>query len=713
MTERYKDLGSALVCLLLVARLYKMTADHQTLRHEFSPSGKDLDTVGLLRAAKRIGFKAKSSGIKWRRIRTVPFPAICALKKGGWAVVTMVRVGEGKECNLLVHFPHSGHAETMSIASAMEQLTGEVILLTPRKELQQSRKIKFGFRWFIPALKKYEIQLWEVLLISFAINALGLAMPLFFQTVMDKVLVHRVLSTLTVLGYGIITVLLFEFTLEMLRTYVMTHTTNRIDVQLGSKLFKHMLRLPQSYFEARPVGVTVARAQELEAIRSFLTSSLVMVVLDLLFVFVYLAVMLYYSWDLTLIVLTSLLLYAVISVVVAPILRSNLEEKFRRSAANQAFLVEMVSCISTVKANSVEERMSEAWDERLASYVTISFKTTLLAAIGGNLIQLISKLTTIAILWVGVDLVLSQELTIGQLIAFNMLAGRVSAPVIRLAQMWQDFQQVSVSMERLGDILETPTELKDGLMSDLPSIRGEIEFRDVSFRYPGKETDTLQGISFKIRPGQRIGIIGESGSGKSTLTRLIQKLNVPRTGRILVDGVDLSMATPDWIRRQTGVVLQESRLFNATISKNIAFSEPDASAERIIKAATLAGANEFILEMERGYETQLEEGGSNLSGGQRQRIAIARALIKKPSILIFDEATSALDYETEAVIQANLDEIARNRTMLIVSHRLSVIRDCDLIIVVSKGRIVETGTHEELLRKKDGSYARLHMLQSA
>ena len=711
-SRRDNSLGSGLSCLLLIAKLYNVNADHDALRHEFNPSGLDLDTTSLLRAAIKLDFKAKAGDLNWRRIQTIPFPAICALKEGGWAVMTGLRPNENGQHEFLAHFPQTGDTRPISIEEAKDLLTGEIILLAPRGDSERHRKIKFGFRWFIPALKKYKTQLCEVLVVSLVINILGLAMPLFFQAVMDKVLVHQAWTTLNVLGYAIVLVLLFEFGLEVLRTYTLTHTTNRIDVQLGSQLFRHMLALPQSYFEARPVGLTTARVQELESIRAFLTSSLVTVLLDLLFVFVYLAIMLYYSTELTFLVCASLVVYGLVSAIIAPILRSRLEEKFRRGAANQSFLVEAISGIPTIKASAVEARMEEGWDERLAAYVTTSFKATMIASFGGNLIQIINKLTTVFILWMGVDLVLSRELTIGQLIAFNMLAGRVSAPVVRLAQMWQDFQQVSVSMERLGDILETPTESGDSLMTNLPPIRGDIEFRDVSFRYPGTETNVLRNVSFKIKAGQRIGIVGESGSGKSTLASLIQKSYVPQSGRVLVDSVDLVTAPPEWVRRQTGVVLQENVLFSKTVSENIAFGEPGASADRIIRAAKLAGAHEFILEMEHGYETHIEEGGTNLSGGQRQRIAIARALLREPPMLILDEATSALDYETEALIQANLAEITRDRTTLIVSHRLSVIRDCDQIFFIRKGEIIETGTHEQLLLDKDGAYAKLHRLQN-
>ena len=696
----------------MVAKLFHLPVDLGALMHEFSPSGGDIDKVALLRAAKRLKMKARLAKVRWPRLLAMPFPVIWATREGGWVAVTGARPGAGGEAELLVADPGAGEARVVPLAEARERLSGEVVMLAPRGQSERSRKVKFGFSWFMPALRKYRTHFGEILAVSLVINVLGLAMPLFFQVIMDKILAHGALETMQVLSIGICCVIAFNFLFEFLRTYVLQHTASRIDVQLGAQLFWHMLRLPQTYFEARPVGLTVARAQELESIRAFLTSSVLVALLDCLFIFVYLAVLIYYSGILSLVVLGALAAFVVISATIAPFLRRLLEEKFRRGAANQSFLVESVSGIAAIKAAAVEERMGDAWNERLAAYVTISFKTSLLAALGSNLIQTVNMGMTVAILGFGVGLVLTQELTVGQLIAFNMIAGRVSAPVIRLAQMWQDFQQVSVSLERLGDILETPTELSEGLLTDLPPIRGDIEFQNVCYRYPGREADTLEDISFTVRAGQRIGIVGESGSGKSTLTRLVEKLGVPRSGRILIDDVDLAMASPAWLRRQLGVVLQDDRIFKGTIRDNIALGQPDVAAEKVIAAAQMAGAHDFILETEGGYQTPLEEGGTNLSGGQRQRLAIARALLKDPPVLIFDEATSALDYKSEAIIQRNLAEISRNRTMLIVSHRLSVIRDCDLIIVIHQGRIVEKGDHEQLLAK-DGAYAELLRRQTA
>ncbi|WP_213014495.1 type I secretion system permease/ATPase [Acinetobacter baretiae] len=493
--------------------------------------------------------------------------------------------------------------------------------------------------------------------------------------------------------------------------YIFAHTTSRIDVELGARLFRHLLSLPISYFETRRVGDTVARVRELEQIRNFLTGQALTSVLDFCFSFIFLAVMWYYSGWLTLIVLASLPLYALWSASISPILRTRLNEKFAKNADSQSFLVESVSTISTIKSMAVEPQMTRRWDQQLAAYVAAGFRVTRLATIGQQGIQLIQKLVTVATLWFGAKLVISGDLTVGQLIAFNMLAGQVAAPVIRLAQLWQDFQQVGISVARLGDILNTPTENPTSRMA-LPEIKGHIQFDRISFRYRPDAPEVLREFSLDIRAGEVLGLVGRSGSGKSTITRLVQRLYVPERGRVLIDGNDLALADPSWLRRQIGVVLQENILMNCSIRENIALSDPGMPLERVIRAAQLAGAHEFISELTEGYDTVVGEQGSGLSGGQRQRIAIARALVVNPRILILDEATSALDYESEHAIMKNMRAICQGRTVIIIAHRLSTVRGCHRIVAMDKGQIVEQGSHAELLQKQ-GYYKYLFDLQSS
>jgi subfamily B ATP-binding cassette protein HlyB/CyaB len=528
---------------------------------------------------------------------------------------------------------------------------------------------------------------------------------------MDKVLVHRGLSTLDVIAVGLLVVVVFESLLSALRSYVFAHTTSRIDVELGARLFRHLLQLPLAYFQARRVGDTVARVRELENIRQFLTGNAITLVLDLVFSIVFIAVMLFYSGWLTLVVVVSLPCYAALSFLITPLLRARLHEKFNRGAENQAFLVEAVNGVDTLKAMAVEPQMIRRWENQLAAYVGAGFRTATLGTLAHEGVSLIGKLVTVATMWLGARLVIDGELTVGQLIAFNMLASRVSAPVMRLAQLWTDFQQTGISVQRLGDILNTRSEAPATNRSSLPPLRGSIDLEHIVFRYRPDAPEVLRGISLSIAPGEVIGIVGPSGSGKSTLAKLVQRLYVPERGRVLIDGIDLALADPASLRRQIGVVLQENMLFNRSIRENIALTDPGLPLEAVIAVARLAGAHEFIVELPEAYETLVGEHGATLSGGQRQRIAIARALVGNPRLLIFDEATSALDYESERIIQNNMQTICKGRTVLIIAHRLSAVREATRIVVVERGLIVEQGSHHELLARADGHYARLHRLQ--
>jgi subfamily B ATP-binding cassette protein HlyB/CyaB len=539
-----------------------------------------------------------------------------------------------------------------------------------------------------------------------------LVSPLFFQVVIDKVLVNRSMSTLDVLMIGLVTISVFETILGILRTYVFSHTTNRIDVELGARLFRHLTALPIAYFQARRVGDSVARVRELENIRNFITSSALTLVIDLFFTFVFLGVMAVYSPVLTLLVLATFPLYIGISVLATPIFRRRLAEKFERGAENQAFLVESISGVETYKAMAVEPQMQRRWEEQLAGYVTASFRVLNLGNVASQLVQFVNKLAIAGILYFGARLVINGSLTVGELVAFNMLAARVSAPVLRLAQIWQDFHQARLSIARLGDILNaTPEPIYNSAQTTLPPIRGDIVFEHVSFRYRIDGPTVLHDITFRLPAGQVVGIVGPSGSGKSTLTKLVQRLYVPENGRVSVDGIDLNVVDPAWLRRQIGVVLQENVLFNRSVRENIALADPAIPIDRIIAAAELAGAHDFILELPHGYDTILGERGSSLSGGQRQRIAIARALVTDPRILILDEATSALDYESERIIQHHMVAMAKGRTVIIIAHRLSSVRRADRILTIENGRLMEDGTHDELI-KTGGRYASLYRLQA-
>ncbi len=711
-------LHSALACLKLLLNFHQIAADIDQLKHALGGTAEP-EPLDLVRLAKQLGAQSRLVAVRLDKLDRQPLPAAVRLMDGSYAIV-----GKVDDAQVLVHAPvdelnGTSHSGVMSLEAFARLWLGEganvstkgfVILLTTREALAGSLRA-FDISWFIPALVKYRHLIGQVLLASLFLQLLALISPVLFQVVIDKVLVHRTLSTLQILFIAFAGVSIFEFFIGAGRTWLFSHTTSRIDVELGAKLYKHLLGLPMAYFTARRVGDSVARVRELETIREFLTSSSVTVVIDGLFTVVFLAVMYIYSPTLLLVVLVSLPLYVLILWTLAPVLKRRLDEKFQRGSDNQAFLVETVTNVETAKAMAVEPAFQMRWEKQLAGYVCASFKALQIANWGSEAVQLVSKLTTAVILFVGARQVMDGKLSVGELVAFNMLAGSVSGPVLRLAQLAQSFQQVRIAVDRLGDILNTPTEPQfNAGRTTLPKIRGDILFDGVTFRYHPTAPEVLRDIRLHINAGERIGIVGSSGSGKSTLTRLVQALHTPDSGRVLVDGIDLAQVEPSWLRRQIGVVLQENRLFNRTVKDNIALSDPATSMAAVERAARLAGAHDFILKLEQGYDTIVAEGGMSLSGGQRQRIAIARALLTDPRILILDEATSALDAESEEIIQANLAEIAAGRTVIIIAHRLSAVRSCDRIITMEGGRIIEEGTHDTLLAA-GGRYAGLHARQ--
>ena len=699
-----RSVDPGLSVLVLLLHMNGIAVEPEQIRHRLG--GVPIGVPEILRCAKEFGLKARERVTGWERLETTPMPAIAALRDGSFLLLG--KFGSGK---LIVQSPFSPRPSVMTKAEFEAVSDGRIVMLTRRVALVDLAR-RFDITWFLGAIHKYRRQFSDVLITSFFLQLFALVSPLFFQVVIDKVLVHRSMSTLEVLMIGLVTISIFETVLGILRTYLFAHTTNRIDVELGARLFRHLVALPIAYFQTRRVGDSVARVRELENIRNFLTSSALTLVIDLFFTFVFLGVMLLYSPLLTGIVVAAFPFYIGISALATPLFRQRLDEKFRRGAENQAFLVESVTGIETLKAMAVEPQMQRRWEEQLAGYVASSFRVLRLGNIASQCVQLVSKLVMAAVLFVGAKLVIEGDLTVGELVAFNILAGRVSAPVLRLAQIWQDFHQARLSIARLGDILNTtPEPSYQPTRTALPAIRGEVTFEHVAFRYRIDGSQVLHDVSFKVDPGQVVGIVGPSGSGKSTLAKLLQRLYVPESGRVLVDGTDLVMVDPAWLRRQIGVVLQENVLFNRSVRDNIALADPTLPIEKVIAAAKLAGAHDFILELPEGYDTIVGERGSSLSGGQRQRVAIARALITNPRIMIFDEATSALDYESERIVHDNMKEIAKGRTVFIIAHRLSTVRWTDRIVTIDRGRLVEDGTHDELI-KTGGRYAMLYRLQA-
>ncbi len=698
---------TGLVCLQIAAQIRNMRIDTRALSRSHAIGAGELEISTLIRIARDAGLKASLKRIPLSKLLTkYPLPIIFQSHEKRYGLVLSFEKPKQKGLVLLpgeIKPREMALEELLSLCNGVSIVIGQALL---------SQEARFGFGWFFSEIVRHKNAVLQVMLASFFVQIFGLVTPLFTQVILDKVIVHRTLTTLDVMAVGFLLVSIFEFALNMVRNYVFVHAANKIDAKLGAKLFRHLLRLPFAYFENRKVGNIVARVRELDTIRDFITNKSVTLIIDLLFSFVFVVMMVVYSPLLTAIVLVSVALVGTIYVIVTPELRDRLQNKFNMAAESSSYLVECVTGVQTVKSLAIEGAVQNKWENALGNYLKASFKLSNMGNVAGAFCSLIQRAMTISVLYFGVRLVIENKLTIGQLIAFQMFAGQFTQPVLRLVNLWNDFQQALLSVDRLGDILHHPMEVQSSKSITLPAVGGAIQLKGVSFSYAPGRPKVLDDVSLEIPAGTSIGIVGRSGSGKSTVAKLIQRLYLPTDGAIFIDNVDSRHMDPLWLRSNIGVVPQESFLFNSTVRDNICDPLPAAPIELIIAAAKVAGAHEFISEMPEGYDTMVGERGSSLSGGQKQRIAIARALISNPKILIFDEATSALDYESERIIQENLNEIKKGRTMIIIAHRLSTIRTCDRIVVVEKGHIVETGTHQELIQK-NGIYASLNKQQSS
>jgi ATP-binding cassette, subfamily B, bacterial HlyB/CyaB len=544
------------------------------------------------------------------------------------------------------------------------------------------------------------------------VQLFGLANPLVTQVIIDKVLMQNSIGTLNVLGILLVGVAIFEALLSSFRTYLFADTTNRIDMALGAEVIDHLVRLPLRYFDRRPVGELATRVNELENIRQFLTGTALTVVLDAIFSIVYIVVMVFYSWLLTVIALATIPLFALLTFIFAPIFRGLTRTKAEQNAHTQSYLVEVVSGIQTVKAQNIELKSRWQWQERYARYVSAGFNAVVAATTVGSISNFLNKLSSLLLLWVGAYLVLEGQLSLGELIAFRIIAGYTTSPLLRLIQLWQNFQETALSLERLSDILDHPQEASE-LERDhipMPLIQGAVQYEEIRFRFKEHGPWQLQQVSLEIPIGTFVGVVGQSGSGKSTLMKLLMRLYEPNEGRILVDRYDISKVELYSLRRQIGMVLQDSLLFDGTVQENIALSAPDATAEQTVASAQVAYAHEFIMELPQGYNTRVGERGSALSGGQRQRIAIARMVLQNPQLIILDEATSALDYNAERQVCQNLAATFGGRTLFFVTHRLQTLEAADMILMMDQGRIVERGTHAQLMQLQ-GQYYWLYRQQ--
>ncbi|MCU0565846.1 MAG: type I secretion system permease/ATPase [Oculatellaceae cyanobacterium Prado106] len=660
----------------------------------------------LVNASEKIGVHLRRLlVVNWQDLRQTNFPALMRWQQEDhWVVAYGVR-GD----RLVIGDPMnpSKTCESMPRALVEESWDGQLWQAELVKKQEQ-----FNLSWFLPAVWKFRVLLSEVLLASFTLQMLGLTSPIITQVVIDKVMVQQSLSTLDVMAIALLGSAVFEAFLGGLRMFIFTHTTNRLDLALSAQLFRHLLRLPLSYFEARRVGDTVARVQELEEIRQFLTSTALTVVLDSIFSVIYLVMMAYYSLTMTGVALAVIPLFAILTLISTPILRTWLNETFNRSADSQSFLVETVTGIHSVKAHAAEKTTRDRWEGLYARFVRTGFKANTTANISNHIGDFLTNFSALLILWVGARLVIDNQLTIGQLVAFQMLSGRVTGPLLRLIQLWQTLQEVLLAVDRIGDILNTAPEAEPGTGLTLPPLRGQVKFDQVFFRYQEEQEPILRGISFDVEPGMFVGIVGRSGSGKSTLSKLIQRLYNAESGRILIDGFDIKSADLSSLRPQISVVLQEDFLFNGSVLENITMGNPDVTAEAVVEAARMAVAHDFVCDLQHGYDTNVGERGTSLSGGQRQRLTLARMFLSDAPILILDEATSHLDAESEQQVLENLKRTSQGRTLFLIAHRFAPLRRADLILVMDKGVIVERGTHDQLIQQK-GAYWSLYQRQQA
>ncbi len=694
---------TAIKCLALLARHHSLEVSADRLIHDYSLEFEDPSLRRLLRIAKDTGLKARHARLTWKQLRKMAFPAMARLTNGNYVIMVGLRKIENDEGvpteQIAVFDPLADQSGFIYLEQAQFEKSwkGETILAKKTFSMFDTNQ-PFSLKWFIPEIIKQRTAFTDVAVAALFIHLIALVVPLYFQIVIDKVLVNNATETLRVLTIGICIALIFDAALGYLRSYLLLHATSKIDIRVATRTFGHMLKLPMNFFEHTTAGVLTKHMQQTNQIREFLTGSLFLTMLDSTALFIFLPILYFYSVELTLVVLGFSLALAInIGVLLGPY-RRRLEALYNAEGERQAKLVETIHGIQTVKALSMEPVQRKNWDQSSAQAVAMQFKVGEISIKATTISKLLEKLLTVIVVWYGASLIFGKNLSVGELVAFQMISGRVTGPLVQLVSLVHSYQQCALSVRMLGTVMNS--DIEAGVGKGLrPVIQGHMEFEDVRFQYAPTLPPALDGVSFEIPAGKVIGLVGRSGSGKTTLTRMMQGMHQPQGGLMRLDKLDMRELDIAHVRHNIGVVLQDNFLFRGTVKENIAMAKPNSSFQEVVYVARMAGASEFIERLPQSYDTMLEENGSNLSGGQKQRLAIARALLKDPRILIFDEATSALDPESEGIIQANLKTIAKGRTVILVSHRLSTLTDCDAIIVLDRGKIEAMGNHRQLLER--------------
>jgi ATP-binding cassette subfamily B protein len=696
MAEKFPH--TTLQCLTAIAQHHGLQVNPERLIHDYALTAEEPSSAMLLGMASSIGLKARLRQLTVDKLlgQKGVFPLLARMRDGNSMIVVGARGDDGGVLAVLDPLGDLGSVKMLQPSAFQALWSGEVLFLKRTSKLTDTRQ-PFGLRWFIPEILQQKAAFRDIAIAAMAMNVLGLASPIFFQLVIDKVLVHHSVSTLWVLAAGIVIALLFESTFGFMRRMLTLWGTNKIDIRLTRRTFAQLLSLPIDYFETTSAGVVVRHMQQMEKIRNFLTGRMFSTALDLTALFILLPILFSYSIKLAMIVLLFTLIISAIVAILVPTFQRRLNDLYTAEGERQALMVETIHGMRTVKALAIEPMQRRAWDQRSANALTQHFRVGQISIAGNAITDFLGKLLPVVIIVIGAQDVFDQTLSVGALIAFQMLSGRVSSPLIALVGLVNEYQETALSVRMLGEVMNRAPEGRSGGLR--PELRGNITFDNVVFRYPGAQNNALDRASFEIKEGSVIGIVGRSGSGKTTITKVIHGLYRIQEGIVRFDGYDAREIDLSHLRRQVGVVLQENFLFHGTVRENIAATMPEASFEEIVEAARAAGADEFIERMPQGYDTMLEENASNLSGGQKQRLSIARALLAKPRILVLDEAASALDPESEAIFINNLSRIAVGRTVIMVSHRLSTLVNADSILVMQRGQLMDAGRHEELLTR--------------